>query len=93
MLPEPASDVAAPLLPEKEETEVNATIWSSISNMTNNVLGAGLVALAYSVSQVRMNNIVLAVEFFDSRHLPSVHHGCDSLLFAECNCQFVSYRG
>ena len=93
MLPEPASDVAAPLLPEKEETEVNATIWSSISNMTNNVLGAGLVALAYSVSQVRIRNIVLFLVFPDSGHLPSVPHGCDSLLFAECNRQFMSHRG
>ena len=60
VFPEAPSDVAAPLLPEKEETEVNATIWSSISNMTNNVLGAGLVALAYSVSQVR--SVVLLLD-------------------------------
>lgn len=40
------------MLEEKVETDANASIGASIVNMTNNVLGSGLVALAYSVSRV-----------------------------------------
>lgn len=43
-----------PLLPEqpKEESDAKASVGASIINMTNNVLGSGLVALAYAVSEV-----------------------------------------
>lgn len=48
-------EVTAPLLPEKpqEESDANASVGASIINMTNNVLGSGLVALAYSIKQVQ----------------------------------------
>lgn len=44
-----------PLLPEqpKVESDASASVGASIINMTNNVLGSGLVALAYAVSEVR----------------------------------------
>ena len=43
-----------PLLPEpqKVESDAKASVGASIVNMTNNVLGSGLVALAYAVSEV-----------------------------------------
>ncbi|KAK8800178.1 amino acid transporter [Blastocystis sp. subtype 4] len=46
-------EVTAPLLPEKpqEDSDANASVGASIINMTNNVLGSGLVALAYSMKQ------------------------------------------
>ena len=43
---------SAPLLVKADDDVSTATIWSSVANMTNNVLGAGLVALPYSISQV-----------------------------------------
>lgn len=43
---------SAPLLEKSDDDVATATIWSSVANMTNNVLGAGLVALPYSISQV-----------------------------------------
>ena len=45
--------VNEPLLPEqpKEENDAKASVGASIINMTNNVLGSGLVALAYAVSE------------------------------------------
>lgn len=48
-------EVTAPLLPEKpqEDSDANASVGASIINMTNNVLGSGLVALAYSMKQVQ----------------------------------------
>ena len=48
-------EVTAPLLPEKpqEDSDANASVGASIINMTNNVLGSGLVALAYSMKQVK----------------------------------------
>ena len=52
---EPAQPVAetAPLV-EKQEEDANSTVGASIINMTNNVLGSGLVALAYAVRNVSM---------------------------------------
>ena len=49
-------EVTAPLLPEKpqQESDANASVGASIINMTNNVLGSGLVALAYSMKQVEI---------------------------------------
>ena len=48
-------EVTAPLLPEKpqQDSDANASVGASIINMTNNVLGSGLVALAYSMKQVQ----------------------------------------
>ena len=46
------TDINNPLVEANDDDEVNASIWGSISNMTNNVLGAGLVALASAVCQV-----------------------------------------
>lgn len=43
---------ATSLIEKKDDDVSTATIWSSVANMTNNVLGAGLVALPYSISQV-----------------------------------------
>lgn len=43
---------SASLLAKADDDVSTATIWSSVANMTNNVLGAGLVALPYSISQV-----------------------------------------
>ena len=43
---------SASLLVKADDDVSTATIWSSVANMTNNVLGAGLVALPYSISQV-----------------------------------------
>lgn len=50
--------VNEPLLPEqpKEENDAKASVGASIINMTNNVLGSGLVALAYAVSEVGSNS-------------------------------------
>ena len=45
-----------PLLePSKTEQDANSSVGASIANMTNNVLGSGLVALAYAVSRVGTN--------------------------------------
>lgn len=49
-----ASDLKEPLLPQAAESDANASVGGSIVNMTNNVLGSGLVALAYSVSRVHI---------------------------------------
>lgn len=48
----------APLV-QKQEDDANASVGASIINMTNNVLGSGLVALAYAVRNV---NILLFVD-------------------------------
>lgn len=50
--------VNEPLLPKqpKEENDAKASVGASIINMTNNVLGSGLVALAYAVSEVGSNS-------------------------------------
>ena len=55
-----SSESALPALNSTQVTEnllhaEVATIWSSVANMTNNVLGAGLVALPYSISQVHIS--------------------------------------
>lgn len=41
----------APLIEQKED-DAHSTVGASIVNMTNNVLGSGLVALAYAVRNV-----------------------------------------
>ncbi len=47
--------IQQPLLePSKQESDANSSVGASIVNMTNNVLGSGLVALAYAVSRVRV---------------------------------------
>ena len=46
------STEGTPLIDSAGDDVATATIWSSVANMTNNVLGAGLVALPYSISQV-----------------------------------------
>ena len=57
----PAADIEQqqlqqPLLePSKTEHDANSSVGASIANMTNNVLGSGLVALAYAVSRVGTN--------------------------------------
>ena len=57
MITPPAADIEQqqlqqPLLePSKTEHDANSSVGASIANMTNNVLGSGLVALAYAVSR------------------------------------------
>lgn len=63
-IPEPTAAVNEPLLPEKpeQESDANASVGASIINMTNNVLGSGLVALAYSMSRVgSIQNVIMLV--------------------------------
>ena len=49
------STEGTPLIDSTGDDTATATIWSSVANMTNNVLGAGLVALPYSISQVHIS--------------------------------------
>jgi hypothetical protein len=49
------STIEKPLIENSAtEEDANASVGSSIINMTNNVMGSGLVALAYAVSRVRI---------------------------------------
>lgn len=52
------STEGTPLIDSTGDDTATATIWSSVANMTNNVLGAGLVALPYSISQVNASVVI-----------------------------------
>ena len=71
------------MLEEKVETDANASIGASIVNMTNNVLGSGLVALAYSVSRVTSILDRSGIVYLDSWNSDFDDNRRDRLLFPD----------
>ena len=84
-IPEPTAAVNEPLLPEKpqEESDAKASVGASIVNMTNNVLGSGLVALAYAISRVWVILFIMILVLACSWNSPPGHFGCYCLSFPD----------
>lgn len=88
-IPEPTAAVNEPLLPEKpqEESDAKASVGASIVNMTNNVLGSGLVALAYSISRVWIILFIITLVLACSWNSSPGHLGCHCLSLADYHHQ------
>ena len=84
-IPEPTAAVNEPLLPEKpqEESDAKASVGASIVNMTNNVLGSGLVALAYAISRVWVILFIMILVLTCSWNSPPGHFGRHCLSFPD----------